>query len=244
MVEVLKPEYLIWGDVNDNYSVNPHHKGNVFNSIAKIASGHGNARAEAERACHFVKDHTPKGTVSVVIPDNHGDFLRRWIVNSDWRTEPGNAEFYLETALEMVRKTKFVKGFGTWYPSPFPMIFPKIVDCSNIKILREEIKLTSDGPKVSNESFALLGVELSMHGDQGPSGTRGSINNHKRLGLKSIIGHSHSPGIMEGCYQVGTSTELRLEYNSGPGAWLNSHCILHADGKRQLIIVIDGQWRK
>jgi hypothetical protein len=178
-----------------------------------------------------VKDHTPADTLSVIVPSNHNDFLRRWIVNTDWRMEPGNAEFYLRTALEMVQKTKFVPEIGTVYPSPFPMVFPQIVDTSDILILEDD------------ESFTLAGIELSMHGDRGPNGSRGSIQNHKRLGVKSFIGHSHSPGIKEGCYQVGTSTNLKLEYTGGPSSWLNCHGVINADGKRQLLIIVDGRWR-
>lgn len=234
IIETLRPEHLIWHDLLDGYAVNPHHRGNVFNSIAKIKANRNSIFDEVQRACHFVKDNTPKETLSVVVPSNHDDFLRRWIINTDWRQEPSNAEFYLSTALEMVRKTEFIPGYGTWYPSPFPMIFPQVVDTSNIKVL---------GQTMTEESFTLLGIELSMHGDRGPNGARGSIQNHKRLGVKSIIGHSHTLGIEEGAYQVGTSTGLRLEYNGGPSSWLNAHCVLNADGKRQIIIIVDGSWR-
>jgi hypothetical protein len=94
-----------------------------------------------------------------------------------------------------------------------------------------------------DESFQVVGIELGMHGDRGPNGARGSIRNLARIGVKSIIGHTHSPGINEGCYQVGTSTRLKLEYNSGPSGWLNTHCVIYANGKRSLITVINGEWR-
>jgi hypothetical protein len=230
IVETLRPQHLIWHDLLDGYSVNPHHAGNPFVAVAKVNSGSGDVAAEVARACRYVKAHTPAGTTSVIVPSNHDDFLRRWIVAHDWKSDPINAEFYLRTALEMVRQTTY-SGTGTSYPSPFPMVFPTIVDTSNITLLR------------GNESFALAGVELGMHGDRGPNGARGSITNHRRLGVRSIIGHSHTPGIDEGAYQVGTSTSLRLEYNGGPSSWLNAHCVLHADGKRQLVIVVDGRWR-
>ena len=82
-----------------------------------------------------------------------------------------------------------------------------------------------------------------MHGDRGPNGARGSIKNLRRIGVKSIIGHSHSPGIDEGAYQNGTSTRLRLGYNVGPSSWLNAHTVVYANGKRSLINIIDGKWR-
>ena len=230
MVETLRPHHIIWHDLLDGYSVNPHHAGNPFISAAKAASGAGDVEAEVKRACKYVKAHTPTDTLSVVVPSNHDDFLRRWIISHDWKADPLNAKFYLRTALKMLEGVS-KDGSGAHYPSPFPMVFPDIVDTSNIKLLR------------GNESFALAGVELGMHGDRGPNGARGSITNHRRLGVRSIIGHSHTPGIDEGAYQVGTSTLLRLEYNGGPSSWLNAHAVLHADGKRQLIFVIDGRWR-
>ena len=94
-----------------------------------------------------------------------------------------------------------------------------------------------------DESLVVCGVELGMHGDRGPNGARGSARNLRRIGVRSIIGHSHSPEIAEGCYQTGTSTRLRLEYNSGPSSWLNAHVVLNADGKRQLVIIVDGRFR-
>ena len=94
-----------------------------------------------------------------------------------------------------------------------------------------------------DESLVLGSVELSLHGDKGPNGARGSRSNLKRIGVKTIIGHSHSPGIDGGCYQTGTSTPLRLDYNKGPSSWLNCHCVLYANGKRSLLPIIDGEWR-
>lgn len=230
MVPVLRPRHLLWGDVLDAYTVNPHHNGNPFNAIAKMQSGRSSVEDEVRRACQHVRKRTQGDTVSVIIPANHDDMLRRWIIAHDWRTNPVNAEFYLKAALEMVRGTRMTE-MGTEYPSPFPMVFPSMVDMKGIRLLKPD------------ESFTLAGIELSMHGDRGPNGSRGSIRNLRRIGVKSIVGHSHSPGIEEGCYQVGTSTHLRLEYNGGPSSWLNAHCVLHEDGKRQLVIIVNGRWR-
>jgi hypothetical protein len=65
----------------------------------------------------------------------------------------------------------------------------------------------------------------------------------RRIGVKSVIGHSHTPAIEEGCYQVGTSTKLSRGYTHGPSSWLNTHAIIYPNGKRTLINIIDGKWR-
>src|SRR5208282_1750441 len=199
------------------------------NAIAKMDSGYDNVKGEVDEAIAFLKDHTPPGCQSIVVASNHDDFLRRWILTNDWKKDPENADFYLDTALSMVRQTRLGKG-GTEYPSPF-LLWLERANLNNVQALH------------GDESFILGGVELGMHGDRGPNGARGSIKNLRRVGVRSFIGHGHAPGIDEGCYQVGTSTILRLEYNHGASGWLNCHGVLNADGKRQLIIIIDGKWR-
>ena len=39
LLHTVGPEKLIWHDLLDAYSVNPHHRGNPFNAIAKLAVG-------------------------------------------------------------------------------------------------------------------------------------------------------------------------------------------------------------
>jgi len=228
IVDTLNPKALVWHDLLDAYAVNPHHIGNPFNAYAKRQSGRDNAGAEVQRAIAFLHRRS-RGRTSYVVSSNHDDFLRRWIVDGNWKTDPTNAEFYLRTALVMLTSTRMGTG-GTESPSPFGYWINQTAG-TNIHVVGNHRPLT------------LAGVELSMHGDRGPNGSRGSIRNLRRIGLRSIIGHSHSPGIDEGCMQVGTSTRLKLEYNNGPSSWLNAHAVLHADGKRQLIFIINGKWR-
>jgi len=229
IVPTTRPLNIVWHDLLDAYSCNPHHLGNPFNAIAKRGKAADDVRAEVDRAINFIAERTPPDSTSVLVGSNHNDMLRRWIIKADWRSDPVNAEFYLETALAMARGTRLTES-GTEYPDPF-----------GYWVRRANLPRTSvlDG----DESFVLGGVELGMHGDIGPNGARGSRDNLRRIGVRSIIGHSHSPGIDEGCYQAGTSTRLRLEYNKGPSSWLNAHVLLHADGKRQILVIVDGRWK-
>lgn len=229
IVDTLRPQNLVWHDLLDGYSCNPHHVGNPISAVVKRQAGMDIVRAEVERAIGYVETHTPGDCNSIVVGSNHNDFLRRWILRTDWRSDPVNAAFYLETALAMVQDARLGPG-GVEYPDPLAYWFRR-ANLPRVRVLG------------GDESLAYKGVELGMHGDRGPNGSRGSAKNLRRIGVKSIIGHSHSPAIEEGCYQVGTSTRLRLEYNVGPSSWLNAHCILHADGKRQIVTVVDGRWR-
>lgn len=228
IVPTLRPQHIVHHDLLDAYAVNGHHVGNPFNAVAKRFSGRDSIRAEIERAIQFVLRTTPEFATPVIVASNHDDMVKRWIVNQDWREDPTNAEFYLETALHMVRNTK-IDGGGTSYPSPFPFWVNK--RAPDVRCLG------------ADESFVLGGVELGLHGDRGPNGARGSIKNLRNIGIRSIIGHSHSPGISDGAYQTGTSTHLKLEYSGGISSWLNAHVVLHADGKRQMLIIVGARWR-
>lgn len=231
MVEVARPQHVIYHDIVDGYAVNHHHRGDPFNKIAKYLSGRDNARQELDRTLDFLRAHTVKGTQNIIAAANHSDdFLTRWVMENDWRQDPVNSEFYLETALAMRRHTRHDPTLGARFPSPF-------------KYWVDAAKLPQTRVLDRDESFILGGVELGMHGDLGPNGARGSIRNLRRIGVKSIIGHAHSPGEDEGVTQVGTSTYLRLEYNHGPSSWLNAHAFLGEDGKRQLVTIINGKFK-
>jgi hypothetical protein len=227
IVDTVNPKTVVFHDLLDAYAVNPHHRNNPFIRVAKSIANCDDIRTEIRRAVQYVVSRTTGDRESIIVGSNHDEFVTRFMRDVDWRDDPKNARFYLKTALHIVESATIDKH-GFHMPNPFAFWFGPH---KNIRVLG------------ADESFTKGGVELGMHGDRGPSGARGSARNLRRIGVKSIIGHSHSPCIEEGCYQVGTSTSLRLEYNSGPSAWLNTHCILHADGKRQLINIIDGNWR-
>ncbi len=228
IVEAFNPEALIWHDTLDEYAQNHHHKGNVFISFAKHISGFGDVREEVKMTVALLDELTGKRK-GIVVSSNHDNFLSRYVQSSDWRQDPENAEFYLETALAMLRGTKMTAQ-GTEYPDPFMYWVSRLSKNPNVRCLKID------------ESFTLAGIEVGMHGHQGPNGSRGSAKNLSRLGAKTIIGHSHTPTIQDGCYQVGTSTPLRMEYTHGPSSWLNCHCAVYSNGKRSLVFMIDGKW--
>lgn len=230
IVEALQPQVLVWEDVFDGYSCNPHHLGNPFVAAAKHQAGFGNVREEVE----FTVDYIAKRTVgrrSVVVPSNHDNFLSRWVAATDWRQTPGNAKFYLETAAAMLASVRMGPG-GAEYEDPFAYWVERLKGKAAIRCLGKD------------ESFRLADNECGLHGDKGPDGARGTLANLSRLGTKTITGHGHAPGIQEGGYRVGTNATLRMEYMSGPSSHLPAECVVYATGKRSLLFVIDGRWRQ
>lgn len=229
MVEVLNPEWIVVHDGLDGDTMNPHQKGDPFLAEARRKAGKSSVRDEVQETVDWVKKRA-QGRKAAVVASNHHDFFQRWILATDWKQDIKNAEFYLETALMMFRSAELTPHGGE-YTDPFTYWMGKMDVGDNVKCL---------GP---DESFRLAGIECGMHGNRGPNGSRGSLKNLSRLGAKVISGHTHTPGIEEGHYQVGTSSYRRLNYTHGPSSWLNTHCVVYATGKRALLTIIDGAWR-
>ncbi|MGV8961933.1 MAG: hypothetical protein ACOH2V_00950 [Candidatus Saccharimonadaceae bacterium] len=87
-----------------------------------------------------------------------------------------------------------------------------------------------------NDSYISHDVELALHGHKGANGSRGSAKAFSKLSCKTIIGHTHSPSIMGGCYQVGISCSLEHGYNFGLSGWAYAGVTLNKHGKRQMIV--------
>lgn len=229
MVEVLNPKTLVFHDVFDGETVNPHDVGDPFIAEAKRRAGRQEVRAELQQVVDFLNERA-KGRDVVIVDSNHHDFLRRWMVKTDWRQDLKNADFYLKTAQAMLESARMEAG-GAEYADPFTYWVGKLGCASNVQCLHQD------------ESFQLGGNECGLHGHAGPNGAKGTLKNLSRLGVRTVSGHTHTPGIEEGGYQVGTSSVRRLAYMRGPSSHLNTHCVIYANGKRALLSVVEGSFR-
>ena len=231
MMNVLNPEAVVYHDVMDFHSRNHHHRHKPFSNLAKQRDKRSSVEDELSECAAFVDKHAREGQRIIFAASNHPDALLRWIEDTDWKEDPENAIFYLRTALEIAISAT-MSSSGASYIDPFVYWMERKLSCSQ----------QCEFPH-RDESVMIKGIEVGMHGDKGPNGSRGAIKGFGRIGVKSIIGHSHSAGVMDGVYQVGTSSNLKLEYNSGASSWGQVHCIVYPNGKRSLIWIVDGEWR-
>lgn len=234
LLDVVRPLNLLEHDLLDAYSCNPHHKGQVMNAVAKRLANRDSIKDEVQRAIDYVRDRIRPDMTTHIVGSNHNDFLGRavQVCLEQGFTKFGaiNVSFLVKTADAQLDAVKLTEK-GTEYPDALGIWLRRAKLGARVKILDVD------------ESLMLGGVEHGMHGNLGPNGARGSVRNLARIGVKSVTGHGHAPEIFEGHYRTGTSTFLKLEYNHGPSGWLNVHCVTNADGKRQLVAIIDGKFR-
>lgn len=230
IVATLRPGVIVRHDLFDCYSVSPHHFKYRLTRAIKTVKGRGSLRTELDDTRRFMEATTPEGVLNVITGANHHDQLFRWLQSGEQNVEPENLSLYYWFNWRLLEEAEMTPN-GVKHPDPFELY------CRDQGLLCDAKFLGPD------DSFVVAGVELGMHGHLGPNGARGTVRNLSKIGLRSVIGHSHSPGIYQGAYQVGTSSRLRLEYNAGPSSWLNTHAVVYPNGRRQMIHVIDGVWR-
>lgn len=231
IVKTLYPKNIVRHDVLDAYTVSHHHKHNVFTKFAKFKDGDANSiEQELKDTIEFIISTTPDGSKSLIVSSNHNDHLLRWLNECDPQVEPWNAEIYHWFMYKMLKETKMGES-GAEYPNPFKLYFDEFYGSRDVEFIGR------------NEAYMINEVAINNHGDKGINGARGSRAQFSKLPVKTIVGHSHSPGITHGVYQCGTSSKLKLEYNSGPSSWHHCHCIIYPNGKRQLLFIINGKWR-
>lgn len=229
IVNILRPKVIVRHDVLDCFTVSHHHRRDNFLQYSKFINQRNMIERELQSTVEYIIETTPEDTETVIIPSNHHDHLKRWLNECDPKIEPWNAKIYHQLTYLMLEEIE--NKDDIYVPDPF-------------KLYIENMELENVSFADRNQSFKIKDIELSNHGDIGANGARGSISQFSRFADKMVVAHSHSPGIMKGAYQVGCSTPKELEYTNGASSWMNTHCVIYPNGKRQLLNIIRGQWRK
>lgn len=222
---VLRPEHIVLHDTLD-FATRNHHTRDSFTDRYARATGRLNDSVEAEvqRAIDFV-DAVPADALPVVVRSNHDDAFDRWLASVDYRSDPVNARFYVDTMAAVLDE---YEATGEW-PDAFALLYRQR-GAGRARFLRLD------------ESFALHGVELGQHGHLGTDGSRGTLRSYAKLGVKTATGHGHGPGILGPARRVGVC-QPRMAYARGASSWLTTHDVLYANGTQTLITIIRGQWR-
>lgn len=217
IINRFSPKHVVLHDIADMSSISHHEKRNPFQLLRREQDGSNSLKKELDYIVDWFKAR-PK--LNYIIPSaNHNDFIDRWLQNDDWRKENNKAEYL---------KYANITAQG---------LAPKGIIAYILETEFDHIKCLG-----VDESYSVLDWELSLHGDRGASGSRGSITQFKNLNVKSITGHSHSSSKTDGHLCVGTLTLLRMGYNLGMSSWNASNVVIYPNGKAQHIHITKGKY--
>lgn len=220
LMKVLNPHHVILHDVFDGKSISHHEEKDPFLQYQKELDGTNSLKKELDDLLVGLDKFKEWNTV--IVRSNHDDFIDRWLKNTDWRktVTPKNSLEYMQFS-SAILSGEAPNGIIPWVINNK---YPHFITLGR------------------SDSYIVNGWELGQHGDIGSNGSRGSIQQFRKLNRKIVVGHYHSPGRKDGALAVGTSTELRVGYNIGASAWLQSHVIIHTDSKAQHINFINGEY--
>jgi len=229
IVSRLNPQRIVLHDLYDNHAANHHHIGDFPEQYRKHRMGLNDVYQEIKDTLGWLKERVAqKADEVIVVRSNHDEALQRWLNDGRGDKDPKNAWTYHTTWAGILPhpesdEVEVGDPFEYWYGRLHP-------ESDNVRFLQR------------NDHCIIGNVEHALHGDIGVNGAKGNLLSFNRLGIKTTTGHSHGPAIHGGAVQVGV-LQTAMRYNErGPSNWLPAHCIQYQNGKRSLIMVIDGQW--
>jgi hypothetical protein len=226
LVDRLRPRHLVFHDVCDFESRNAHDARDHHKRFAQMAAGTGDVRAELAQAANFLADTRRSWATSVVVGSNHDDALVRWLRESDFREDPANALFFLETSLRLHQWLAAGRSSDGFFEETLRDFNSD--GLVGVRFLR------------MGESLKLAGVEASIHGHIGADGRPGDVRSFERLGIRATLGHTHRPLARDGIYCAGVCN-MDLDYARGPiTAWAVGHVATYPTGSRQHLLFDGG----
>ncbi len=222
VVNELKPKCLILHDSFNGMSINHHEaKNNVLKAI-RAQKGQLHLEDELKTLAKDLNEWIELVPKIVVVKSNHDEFLERYLEEGLYIKDPHNHYISLKLA-QAILEGKDPLKFG--------------IEMCGLKNKTKIQWLSRD------EDYRISKIQCGAHGDDGPNGSFGSLRGMENAYGSSVTGHTHTPEILRGAWSVGTSSKLRLSYNSGPSSWLHSSCLVYSNGSRQLINSINGFWK-
>lgn len=238
MISDLAPRYVFYHDIINFGTRNHHDTKDPFKRFRRHLGGEENVRDEVNDAMDYLSEQARLWDMAkhVVVDSNHDRALERWLREADWRHDPVNMMFYMESVhakLASISKSDNEFHMLRHWWNEWTAGGSRV---KNVRFLDED------------ESFIICddahgGIECGMHGHLGANGGRGNIRSFARMGRRANIGHSHSAGIVEGIWQAGASSLMDLEYNKGLSSWSHSHIITYPNGKRAMITMSGGKYK-
>ena len=231
ILDALRPKRQIMHDLLDFRSANHHDRDDPWKTYVKHVGGTTAVGHEVCEAAAFLDKAARKWCETVVVRSNHDEALVRWLKEADYREDPENAVFHLDTNAAAYK----AMAAGELFDAIEHVLRAAGAPRGTRFLKRDEQYIVCED--------AGGGIELGMHGDIGVNGSRGSLAQFARTGRKCVVGHSHVAGITDGAYQVGVMGSLDQGYNEGQSSWSHSNVIVYPNGKRAMLTIWNGRWR-
>ena len=213
--ERVNPTTQIWHDLHDQH-IGSHHS-TIRERVEQALVGDVSVEKEVRLSIDYL-ERLGQGTKNLIVGSNHNDHLDQWHGKYKVERDPYNAKFHgwLSSVVYGTDKNCLQACFDEWGCDVHYQFLSR------------------------NKRHSVSGIDTAQHGDKGTNGARGSAKGFSITMLKTFIGHSHTPMIEKGSWQVGTSTD-GMTYANGYSTWMLTDGLIYPNGKRALITHINGK---
>lgn len=220
IAKLMKPKYIFLHDFFDGISVNHHIQHKILQKA--LLKDKNDLTEELKLCAKELTSLSPLAKRLVIVKSNHDEFLDKWLDEAKYLSSEVNHVIGLELALAKARGR-----------DPLKSGICKFAKFNNVTFLK------------SDQSFKITQkqIECGVHGHLGPNGAKGYTKGLEKAYGNIIFGHTHTPEILREAWVVGTSSLLKLNYNKGPSSWMHTLALVYPNGSKQLINVIDGEWK-
>jgi hypothetical protein len=220
-IETLKPKTIVLHDVFEAISISHHNEDKNITKAIYAKEGLLDLENEIKVLVNDLNLLASKAKEIVIVKSNHDEHLDRYLNEGRYIKEPYNYKFANLLASAMLDKKDALK-----YACEISGL-----KASNIRWLERK------------EDYYVAETQLGCHGDLGANGGKGGISSIENAFPNAVTAHSHTPCVWRSVYVVGTTSKMDMGYNVGLSSWMNTSCIVHRTGARQLINCINNSWR-
>lgn len=222
MLDALNPNYQLFHDTFDMTGRNHHNRDNAHFLAEMFYNDSESVEKDIKTASSVLEMFSSETTHSVVVESNHDLALTSWLVDNryDFKKDPVNSMVYLELQLAQYKAIKEKRGAFNLLEFALQRFGGGL---GNISFLN------------TDDSFAVAGVEMGMHGHVGANGSRGTPKQFQNLNCAVNTGHTHSASIYGNVYTAGVTGALDMGYNIGASSWSHSHILTYPNGKRAIV---------
>lgn len=162
-----------------------------------------------------------------IVESNHDLALDSWLRDSkfDIRKDPVNARTYHALKLAYIDALD-----GGTFNATAKLDLALVALADQLPELSDQIEFG-----VIDHGLLTYGYDCTMHGHVGTGGARGSAQSFKKMRIKSVTGHTHSPFENGDTVVVGVTGSMNMGYNKGGTSWDRANAIVNPNGTHQLV---------
>lgn len=226
-IKFYNPKLVFLHDFVDSYSISHHTQHDIKTKVKRNESKFATLENELNMAVTeletFVKQF-PNVKFKIVASNHSPDHIVRYLSEGRWIEDTVNTKFSIDLFRDVVDGKDPVEEY----------IFRKSPGLKgNVEFLKRD------------QDVYVEGILCSSHGDKASGSSRGATPIGKELSFgSSVTGHSHTVSILRNAWTVGTNSYLTLDYTVGnPTSWIHANCVIFKEGRRQMLISVNGKWK-